>query len=540
VAGTLKLLGKQLRELGMTLSIWDHLGGNVGGFDPCCEFCQVVCDTGTGCVDCARDLAARIVGDAGPGEMSAWCGGCLVGVPVYRRRRLIGAAVGCFPVRRMLDEESLARMCDRMRLDRRHIADLLRENCRHCEDEAGDFLNVLQWLLQRDQEIRVAQNELATLTVNLGTTYEELSLLYHISGEMLVTQRPRVFLENVCNELLDVMSISTAAAIVYAHPAASEDEIIVTAGSDELGESKIKLLASTQIVPRFTKSKRAILDNRFVPAGDVELGGAVKNLIAVPLITEDSLIGVLIGLNKAPDDFDSVDLKLINSIGNQGSVFLANSHLYADLEDLLMGVLHALTASIDAKDPYTCGHSQRVAMISKRLAEERGFPSERVERIYLCGLLHDIGKLGVPESTLLKEGKLTVEEYESVKRHPDIGSEILGGIRQLDDVVVWIRAHHERPDGKGYPQGLKHEEIPVEGLIVGLADGFDAMTSDRTYRKGLSLEDAIEEIRCNSGTQFDPDCAETLLSLDLQAFLEDLRKSQGDVLTVGAQQETGR
>ena len=159
------------------------------------------------------------------------------------------------------------------------------------------------------------------------------------------------------------------------------------------------------------------------------------------------------------------------------------------MQNLLMGMLHALSASIDAKDPYTRGHSQRVAMISRRLAEMSGLEPERVERVYLAGLLHDIGKIGVPGHVLRKPGKLTKGEYDQIKRHPEIGANILGGIRQIEDILPVILYHHERPDGKGYPEGLRvagdsagarDGKVPHEALILGLADSFGALPSSRT------------------------------------------------------------
>jgi putative nucleotidyltransferase with HDIG domain len=225
----------------------------------------------------------------------------------------------------------------------------------------------------------------------------------------------------------------------------------------------------------------------------------------------------------------------MGAVGNQAAVFLTNNRLYADLQGLLMGVLHALTASIDAKDPYTCGHSQRVALISRRLAEECGFSPEKVQQIYLAGLLHDIGKIGVPETILRKKGRLTEEEYDVIKRHPLLGANILGGIRQLDDIVVGILSHHERPDGKGYPRGLKGDQVPMEGRILCLADCFDAMTSVRTYREALPLPAAIEEIRNNAGAQFDVGVVETFLSIDLKKFAEETKQPAKTVFPFGLQ-----
>jgi putative two-component system response regulator len=218
-------------------------------------------------------------------------------------------------------------------------------------------------------------------------------------------------------------------------------------------------------------------------------------------------------------------------------VFLTNNMLYADLQDLLMGVLHALTATIDAKDPYTCGHSNRVAIISKRLAESMGLPAQRVQQIYLAGLMHDIGKIGVPESVLCNPGRLTPQEYEAVKKHPALGAKILGGIRQLDDVIAGILYHHERLDGRGYPQGLYGDEVPLDARIIGLADCFDAMSSDRTYRKALPLEAVVNEVRKCAGTQFAPEVVAHLLDWDLENLLKELCQPAKTVFPIQIAQE---
>jgi putative nucleotidyltransferase with HDIG domain len=287
----------------------------------------------------------------------------------------------------------------------------------------------------------------------------------------------------------------------------------------DLNESQVRILTATQIAPRLASANRPILDNKFTASRDSGLGQSVQKVVAVTLVTGATPIGMLIGVNKRGRDFDSSDLKLIGSIANQASVFLVNNRLY-----LLMGVLHALTATIDAKDPYTCGHSQRVAHLSKRLAELCGLGQVKVQQIYVAGLLHDIGKIGVPEHVLCKTGRLTAEEYECIKRHPTIGAKILQDIRQLDEIILGLLTHHERPDGKGYPQGLSGSQVPIEGRIIGLADGFDAMTSDRTYRKALRLEEGLDEIRRNAGTQFDADLVEKFLTLDFEQVMAELHR----------------
>ncbi len=536
--GTFSRLRTQMAELGLNLSIWDCKGQCVEGFTPACELCGLLYEAaGSPCRDEVCRHVETVLAEGKPSRWRTERGCCIIGVPVYKRRRLVGVAIASYMPLEVAENPALLRKAaGEVDIPETELARMANESCRHGMDEADDFLKVLDSLLKHEQALDVAQEELTTLSTNLATTYEELSLLYRISGSMKVTQKSPEFLQDVCSELFEVMNISAAVAVVFPRNAENAD-LIAMAGDLDLNRDQIRMLAVTQIAPRFAKNNRPLLDNRFKSPADSGLGNSVKSLIAAPLIVDKDPMGVLIGINKTEGDFDSVDLKLINSIANQTAIFLSNHRLYDDLQDLLMGVLHALTATIDAKDPYTCGHSRRVAIISKRLAEEYGFGPEKVQQLYLAGLLHDIGKIGVPEATLRKEGRLTNDEYESIKRHPVISARILGGIRQLDNVMLGILHHHERLDGRGYPDGLAGDDVPIEGLIVGLADCFDAMTSDRTYRKALPLETAIDEIKAHSGTQFHPVLVEKLLSLDLEAFLEELRRPSLEGFIINFEEE---
>ncbi len=528
LAGAFKQIRARMDRLGLNLSLWDSEGNPTGEFAPSCHFCKAVGNSHVApCMLGAQNVAMQVASQAEPVAGSSEIGCSIIGVPVYKRRRLVGAAVACFPTTQMQDEESMARMCDRLRLDRKVMSELAVGACRREAGSCQYLLPVLDWLVQDQRALDVAEGELATLSTNLANTYEELSLAYAISGSMRVTQKPHEFLQRVCDELLEVVSLAGATAVVYKRDESDEEEIVVTAGDVGLDESQVKLLVSGELAPHFAKNTRTRVDNNFVPPSDGRFGKHIRNLVAVPMVAEDSHIGMLVGINKLTGEFDSVDTKLIGSIVSQAAVFLANHRLYADLQDLLMGVLHALTASIDAKDPYTCGHSHRVARIAKRLAEESKFSPEKAEQVYLAGLLHDIGKIGVPERILCKAGRLTDQEYDIMRRHSLLGAKILGGIRRLKDMIVAIRTHHERPDGMGYPGGMAGNEVPIEGLIIGLADAFDSMTSDRTYRQALSLEDVIIEIKRHTGTQFDPALVRTLLSIDLEAFLKELQEPAG-------------
>jgi len=312
------------------------------------------------------------------------------------------------------------------------------------------------------------------------------------------------------------------------HRAAQADQL-VWAGALPLAAEPLGQIARRYLAPRLSGSSKALIENEFADrAGHLgPMARGIRNLVAVPLSGAEHPRGMLLGINKRGDGFDSGDMKLIGSVGAQAAGFLENHHLYEDLQDLLMGVLHALTSSIDAKDPYTCGHSRRVALISRKLAELCGFDAKRSGRVYLAGLLHDIGKIGMAETLLRKEGRLTDDEYTSVKQHPEVSAKILSGIRQMEDLIPAILHHHERFDGRGYPAGLAGQAFPIEARIMGLADSFDAMTSYRTYRAAMPLEAVKVEIRRCSGTQFDARLVELLLSLDLEAFLTQLREQSG-------------
>jgi putative nucleotidyltransferase with HDIG domain len=253
------------------------------------------------------------------------------------------------------------------------------------------------------------------------------------------------------------------------------------------------------------------------------LGEHAKQLIAVPLQRQDQVLGCLFAIDKLGGDFDSVESKLLNSIANESAIYLENVTLFEDVHGLMMGLLHSLTSAVDAKDAYTCGHSERVALLSRHLAQNAGLSEHEVERIYMAGLLHDVGKIGVPEAVLQKTGKLTPEEFDQMKKHPEIGARILHDIKQIKDIIPGVLHHHERYDGKGYPAGLSGEGIPQMGRIICLADCFDAMTSNRTYRKALPLEVALTEIRRCSGTQFDPTLAEAFLKTGVEEFRDLLR-----------------
>lgn len=187
--------------------------------------------------------------------------------------------------------------------------------------------------------------------------------------------------------------------------------------------------------------------------------------------------------------------------------------LYIAMRKNYLNTVEALVQALEAKDSYTSGHSGRVAQLSVKLAEELNFSEDRVEYIKYAGVLHDVGKIGVSETVLNKQGRLTEAEWEMIRNHPTVGQNIIQSIDFLFDVGQVVRHHHERIDGKGYPDGLKGEDIPLESRIIAIADTYDAMTSDRSYRQGKSVNDALIELERVAGTQLDAKLVETFCKL---------------------------
>jgi putative nucleotidyltransferase with HDIG domain/PAS domain S-box-containing protein len=184
---------------------------------------------------------------------------------------------------------------------------------------------------------------------------------------------------------------------------------------------------------------------------------------------------------------------------------------YKELEKLFLGLVKAMVHALDAKSPWTRGHSERVATYAEMIAREMGFEEDDLKTLRLAGLLHDIGKIGTVDQLLDKPSRLSDEEFEIVKRHPAQGVEIIKEIKQLQEIIPIIRHHHERVDGKGYPDGLKGDKIPIFSRILHVADSFDSMTSDRPYRPAPGIEYAISELKKYSGIQFDPKVVDAFL-----------------------------
>ena len=225
------------------------------------------------------------------------------------------------------------------------------------------------------------------------------------------------------------------------------------------------------------------------------------------------------GYCEKSDKFDQLLLLIesgIKSISQMNEIKRINNELsntYEKLEKAYLDSIETLRYTVEAKDPYTKGHSDRVAEYSVLIGKELGLSENELKTIQVGGLFHDIGKIGIPDSILLKESRLTDDEYSEIKNHPSIGAHILCNAEVFKDIIPIVKHHHERFDGNGYPSQLQGNDIPYIARIAAVADTFDAMTSKRTYRNALPIEIVKEELIKCSGTQFDPDIANTFLDI---------------------------
>ncbi len=256
----------------------------------------------------------------------------------------------------------------------------------------------------------------------------------------------------------------------------------------------------------------ACADERFSKGDSVAIE-KLSSVMCVPMINlESQVIGALYADNSSGFEvFDELDLSLFAAIAHQAAVAVERARLFEDLEKLFIGSIHTLTASIEAKDDYTCGHSERVTCYSLLIADEMGLDTGMRDVVELAGIMHDVGKIGIPESVLCSTGKLSKDEMQMMQTHPLKGAEIIQNMPELSafvsskKVAEATRFHHERYDGTGYPEGLKGEDIPLVSRILAVADTFDAITSDRSYRKGRNAQTAMKILSACAGIQVDPE-----------------------------------
>lgn len=270
----------------------------------------------------------------------------------------------------------------------------------------------------------------------------------------------------------------------------------------------------------------AYKDSRFNPEIDKKTGYLTRNMLTMPLKNREGIIlGVFQILNKRKGPFDRYDEELLAAISHITATTVENSLLYEEQVESLNSFVETLSATLDTRDYITAGHSRRVTMYTLALCEQMQLGEKPCEELRFAGLLHDIGKLSIPEAVLFKAGKLNEQEYKTIKKHPAVTRQILGSIhfpRNLRNVTEIASTHHEKVNGKGYPDGLKADKIPLGGKMLALADVFDALTSLRQYRDREPIEQVWGIIEKESGETFDPKLIKVFHKISLNRIVEIL------------------
>ena len=341
------------------------------------------------------------------------------------------------------------------------------------------------------------EDELDDVTEQLTRNYEELALYHRLTRRMQVSRDPAAFAADCAGQILAAADVD-AAAVVVCLPGGPA---LFTAGAPVFNTVKLRKLVRLAgdhdwSRPLVQNGPACGLRGAFASAlAPVREGDGDHGWVACANLRDDGGGG---------DELGSVEGNLLAVVATVLATHLRNAALFREKEQMLLEFVLGLVHTLDARDHYTRGHSERVAVVAHRLAEELGFADADLDNVYLAGLLHDIGKVGIDDRVLRKPGKLTDEEFAQIQRHPGLGHDILAGITGLQEILPGVRSHHENFDGTGYPDRLTETEIPLMARVMAVADSYDAMGSDRPYRDGMPPAKIEAIFESGRGTQWDP------------------------------------
>ena len=394
--------------------------------------------------------------------------------------------------------------------------------------EAGEIEKKSEKLEKSNEDLMASNEEIRAMNEELESAYNNLQMLSSrfqtmsvlLSQLDVLTVKEEEFLNQVLDRALEMMPSAKYGSVWIFDE--GKWRIIAARGHDEeiLKDPNVNWNLIPVDKPRIVKD--ILEEDRKLISPDVfekfkKATKPLKESLAAPLTFSNEMLGrISVDIPKeSKDSFSKDDVEIMSNFSKIATAFYVTRKYLRSQQELQDRLTLVFVKALEKYDVYTEGHSERVAECSSNLAKTFGLDEGAQRRVYQAGLIHDVGKMFVPLNILTKKGKLTDEEYEEIKKHPVIGAELIEEGAGLEDIAVIVRHHHERWDGKGYPDGLKGEEIPIEARIMAVCDTYDAMTSDRPYRKALSREVALKEIEKNAGKQFDPAMA--------KAFLETMR-----------------
>ncbi len=366
-------------------------------------------------------------------------------------------------------------------------------------------------ILELRRDVRRLSEENEGLATEVLRVYEQLNLIFQFTQGISRVTQPTEIERSMIDDLTGALDASRVCVL------RTEGERVVTSESRP-GACPARL--SQEIERELDAAVKRVLHAREVM---VSLLGDEQVLIG-PLPRLGDRVDLVVAARPASAaTFTAYDMKLVETLLGFGSQILSNSELHAQLARMSREVTVALVSAIDKKDHYTSGHSERVGRLTRLTGAELGVSDEQLQSFEWAGLLHDVGKIGVPEEILRKPGALTAEEFAEVKRHPEMGFEILRPIASLQPVLEGVLYHHENPDGSGYPRGLRGPDIPLVARVIHVVDVFDALSSSRSYRSAFPVEQACAILRKDAGSKLDGDVVSAFLTL-----LDRMKQAQPD------------
>jgi HD-GYP domain-containing protein (c-di-GMP phosphodiesterase class II) len=373
----------------------------------------------------------------------------------------------------------------------------------------------------------------------LQSAQKYLTTLHKVSEILARASGVEALFDSIVSAILEVSGGDRAAVLMRPKDGSGDVNLVAVRTKDGRASGAV-MLSRTVVNDVIEKgisvfTDDALSDNRYV-GGESIVRQRIRSVMCAPMRTTDQILGVLYVDSQMAREFSEAELELLAAVGNQAGIALHRARLMEEVERLFFDVMKAIASLIDAKDGYTHKHSERVAQFGVRIARHLGFDADSRAVVELSGLLHDVGKIGVPDAILNKPGKLTDDEFRQMRLHPLHGARILSQIQseRVVNILPGIKYHHERWDGKGYPEGLKGEEIPLLGRVLGVADFLDALTSDRSYRKGLTLEQALDMVKDLEGQAFDPAVVKAAVELHESGELALPTEPNPDVTKVSA------
>ena len=379
-------------------------------------------------------------------------------------------------------------------------------------------------------------SDIESLSASLGDKYEEIRLIHDLTASLELQDDPR----ETCAELLEqlIVCVKCESLIIQLEP---DDDDRFLSGVQGIGKSisldQLATLVRAAVIERdhnkceIDSIPEAVIVNQ--SRQDALIG---RRVVLMPIARGDIRLGQLIAIRNSDDvEFGTIEVDLLRSVLMVFALHLMNKRQFNEMQSMLEGMVRSLASALDAKDAYTHGHSSRVSDLATQLAVRLGLNDRSVESLQLAGILHDIGKIGIDDSVLKKPGQLTPEEFDQIKRHPVLGYEILKDIRPFRHILPAVRHHHESWDGGGYPDGLAGDNIPRDAQILAVADAFDAMISDRPYRRGMPLAKVRDIFLKGRGQQWASDVVDALLQNEdlMQAYAEQRPFARPDLAPAG-------